>query len=118
MCCCLSGSANGERDRGGASRAAAFSLGSAERSWPGRSAVAGEQQRVALARALIFDPPIMLADEPTASLDARTGETVTTMLQDMAHEEGRMVIAVSHDPALIARADLLVETDRVSHCAR
>lgn len=72
----------------------------------------GEQQRVALARALIFDPPIMLADEPTASLDLATGETVITMLRDMAHEDDRTVIAVSHDPGLIATADVLIEMER------
>jgi putative ABC transport system ATP-binding protein len=82
----------------------------------GRGAVArlsrGEQQRVALARALLFNPPIILADEPTASLDAEAGATVTAMLKRMAVEENRTIIAVSHDPAVIEKADRLVTMDR------
>jgi ABC-type lipoprotein export system ATPase subunit len=65
----------------------------------------GEQQRVALARALLFDPPVILADEPTASLDAAAGALVSGWLADLARAEGRTVIAASHDPALIAAAD-------------
>lgn len=72
----------------------------------------GEQQRVALARALIFDPPIILADEPTASLDLATGETVVSRLANMARHDGRTVIAVSHDPALIAAADIVITMER------
>ncbi len=72
---------------------------------PVRHLSRGEQQRVALARALIFDPPIMIADEPTASLDLAAGEAVIAMLSNMARHEGRTVIAVSHDPKLIAAAD-------------
>jgi putative ABC transport system ATP-binding protein len=63
----------------------------------------GEQQRVALARALLFDPPVILADEPTASLDAASGATVIDILQQLSIKDGRTVIAVSHDHALIER---------------
>ena len=62
----------------------------------------GEQQRVALARALLR-PPVILADEPTASLDANAGALVADTLAQLAIEEGRTVIAVSHDPALVTR---------------
>ena len=65
----------------------------------------GEQQRVALARALLFDPPVILADEPTASLDEKAGRLVVDWLVRLARDEGRTVIAVSHDPALIAACD-------------
>jgi putative ABC transport system ATP-binding protein len=82
----------------------------------GRGAVAclsrGEQQRVALARALLFDPPIILADEPTASLDVEAGATVTAMLKRMATEDNRTIIAVSHDPAVIENADRLITLER------
>ena len=61
----------------------------------------GEQQRVALARALLFDPPVILADEPTASLDAASGAVVIDILLQLSAKEGRTVIAVSHDPALL-----------------
>lgn len=65
----------------------------------------GEQQRVALARALLFDPPVILADEPTASLDAAAAARVAESLVDLSRAEGRTVIAVSHDPSLIAHFD-------------
>ena len=63
----------------------------------------GEQQRVALARALLYDPPVILADEPTASLDAAAGAAVAETLVRLAKDEGRTVIAVTHDAALISR---------------
>jgi putative ABC transport system ATP-binding protein len=74
----------------------------------------GERQRVALARALLFDPKIILADEPTASLDAASGAMVVDALAELARDEGRTVIAASHDPALIARfgAELRLERGR------
>ncbi len=62
----------------------------------------GERQRVALARALLFDPPIILADEPTASLDAKSGALVVSALAELARAEGRTVVAATHDPAVIA----------------
>ena len=63
----------------------------------------GEQQRVALARALLFDPPVILADEPTASLDAASGAVVIDILAQLAVTDGRTVIAVSHDHELVER---------------
>lgn len=60
----------------------------------------GEKQRVAIARALINDPPIVLADEPTASLDWRSGEEIATMLLRIAQEQGKLVLVVTHDPRM------------------
>lgn len=64
----------------------------------------GEQQRVALARALLLDPPIVLADEPTASLDAASGQQIAEALRQVANE-GRTVITVTHDEKLARLAD-------------
>jgi putative ABC transport system ATP-binding protein len=63
----------------------------------------GEQQRVAIARALLFDPPVILADEPTASLDAKAGAVVIDILLRLSSREGRTVIAISHDQELLQR---------------
>jgi putative ABC transport system ATP-binding protein len=60
----------------------------------------GQQQRVAIARALIGDPDVVFADEPTASLDAASGKTVTAVLRNLALVEGRTVLVATHDPAL------------------
>lgn len=57
----------------------------------------GEKQRVAIARALINDPPIILADEPTASLDSKSGNQVAELLLSLAEKENRLVVVVSHD---------------------
>jgi putative ABC transport system ATP-binding protein len=64
----------------------------------------GEQQRVALARALLLDPPLILADEPTASLDAENGQRIAQALRDLARA-GKTVVAVTHDDRLTALAD-------------
>jgi len=58
----------------------------------------GEKQRVAIARALAGDPPILLADEPTASLDAKAGRNICEILRNQVSEHGRTVVVVSHDP--------------------
>jgi putative ABC transport system ATP-binding protein len=65
----------------------------------------GEKQRVAIARALMRDPKILLADEPTASLDSKTGELIAGILRDIAQEQGRTVVVVSHDARLQAFAN-------------
>jgi putative ABC transport system ATP-binding protein len=58
----------------------------------------GEKQRVAIARALAGNPPILLADEPTASLDAEAGRNICEILRNQASEHARTVVVVSHDP--------------------
>ncbi|MGD9507397.1 MAG: ABC transporter ATP-binding protein [Geminicoccaceae bacterium] len=61
----------------------------------------GEQQRVAIARALLHEPEILVADEPTASLDAKSGDAVIDLLLSEARKGGATFLAVTHDPALI-----------------
>jgi putative ABC transport system ATP-binding protein len=63
----------------------------------------GEMQRVALARALLFTPPILLADEPTASLDAEAATPVAELLFSACRETGATLLLVTHDTALAAR---------------
>jgi putative ABC transport system ATP-binding protein len=58
----------------------------------------GEKQRVAMARALAGNPPILLADEPTASLDASAGKHICQILRTQAEQHGKTVVVVSHDP--------------------
>ena len=68
----------------------------------------GEQQRVAIARALANDPPIVLADEPTANLDSRIGHQIAGTLRALATDEGRSVLLVSHDARLQEIADRIL----------
>ena len=72
----------------------------------------GEQQRVAIARALLSGPKIVFADEPTASLDAASGEEVADALSALAAEEGRTVVVASHDPAILGRAGRVLGIER------
>ncbi len=57
----------------------------------------GEQERVAIARAIVSDPPILLADEPTGSLDSKTGEEIMKLFQILNQEEQRTIIMVTHN---------------------
>ncbi len=69
----------------------------------------GQQQRVAIARALVIQPALVLADEPTGNLDSATGQGVTGLLVEAAAERGAGVVLVTHDPAVAAHADRIVE---------
>jgi len=68
----------------------------------------GEKQRVAIARAMLRDPAILLADEPTSSLDSHAGREIGEILSGLAAREGRAVVVVSHDPRWEAFANRIV----------
>lgn len=68
----------------------------------------GEKQRVAFARALAGDPPVILADEPTANLDSKTGMDLLKLLRVLAEESGKAIVMVSHDPKAEALAHRVV----------
>jgi len=65
----------------------------------------GEQQRIGIARALAHDPMLIIADEPTGSLDKDTEATVLEIFQSLAHDEGKCVIIVTHSESVTAVAD-------------
>lgn len=64
----------------------------------------GEKQRVAIARALVHTPALILADEPTANLDSKTGQTIIHLLTTLNHDLGATFLIATHDPALIESA--------------
>jgi len=65
----------------------------------------GQRQRVAVARALANDPPLVLADEPTGSLDSKSSEQVFSILASLVRDRGKTVVAVTHDTEMASRMD-------------
>lgn len=68
----------------------------------------GQRQRIAIARSMIKSAPVILADEPTSALDERTTTLVTSCLKSLAHESGKAVIIVTHDPIVAEHADRII----------
>ncbi len=75
----------------------------------------GEQQRVALARAFVVQPAVLLADEPTGSLDFATGETIMQLMFDLNTEQGTTLVLVTHDQGIAARCSrrITIEAGRI-----
>lgn len=69
----------------------------------------GEQQRASIARAVAKNPELLLCDEPTGALDYKTGKTILQLLQDFSHEDDKTVIIVTHNAAIKAMADHVIE---------
>lgn len=84
----------------------------------------GQRQRVAIARALVMRPAVIVADEPTGSLDSARGHDIMAVLKQLSHGEGVAVVMVTHDPNLAAQADRQLRmfdgvlTEVVPHASR
>lgn len=95
-------------------------LGDKLRSFPNQLS-GGQQQRVAIARALVHDPRLLVCDEPTAALDAKSGQTVMELLRGVGRRTDRAVIVVTHDnrvyhygDRIVSMSDGLVESTRIN----
>lgn len=74
-----------------------------------RALSGGQQQRVAIARALVHNPKLIVCDEPTAALDAKTGQAVMQILKDISQDRGHAVLVVTHDNRIYHFADRILE---------
>jgi putative ABC transport system ATP-binding protein len=87
-------------------------VGLADKRWSVPAEMSGgQQQRVAIARAVAGTPPLVLADEPTAALDAQSGLAATQLLADVCRERGSTVVVVTHDPRIFHLADRIVNIE-------
>ena len=71
----------------------------------------GQKQRVAIARALVSHPRMVLADEPTAALDSKSGRNIVKLMQELAREQGCTILIVTHDHRILDVADRIVELE-------
>jgi putative ABC transport system ATP-binding protein len=106
---------NGMADTAGVARARRLlervGLGGRGASLPDRLS-GGEQQRVAIARALVHEPALILADEPTGTLDAETAAAVLALLDGLARERGKTVVMVTHSREVVGVADRIFAVQR------
>lgn len=72
----------------------------------------GQEQRVAIARAIVSDPVILVADEPTGDLDAKSAEEILVLLKRLNEEFGKTIVMVTHDPKAASRAHRMVHLDK------
>lgn len=72
----------------------------------------GQEQRVAIARALVANPPLLVADEPTGDLDREAADAVLHLLTTLAHEHGKTIVMVTHDPHAAAAADRVLRLEK------
>jgi putative ABC transport system ATP-binding protein len=72
----------------------------------------GQEQRVAIARAIVTDPTLLLADEPTGDLDAKSGTEILNLLQRLNHEFKKTIVMVTHDPHAAERAQRLLHLEK------
>ena len=108
-----------ERKRRVAALLAAVGLADKTRSFPGQLS-GGQRQRVAIARALAPSPKLVLADEPTANLDSRTGEAIIALMREMQREHHVSFVFSSHDPKVMAEADdaVIIRDGRIEKLER
>ena len=86
-------------------------LGDREKHYP-RQLSGGQEQRVAIARAIVTDPTLLLADEPTGDLDAKSASEVLTLLQRLNEEYKKTIVMVTHDPHAAERASHLLHLEK------
>src|SRR5919198_516124 len=86
-------------------------LGDREKHYP-RQLSGGQEQRVAIARAIVTDPTLLLADEPTGDLDAKSASEVLTLLQRLNDEYKKTIVMVTHDPHAAERASHLLHLEK------
>ena len=95
------------------SRSRLAEVGLADRAWHRSGELSGgEQQRVSLARALAGGPQLLLADEPTGNLDAKTGEMIITLLEQLQRQHSFTLLYVTHNPAFAERADRVLTMEK------
>jgi len=107
----LTGLARKERIEHARSALAIVGLGDRMDHYP-RQLSGGQEQRVAIARAVVTDPVLLVADEPTGDLDAKSAEEILDLLNRLNSEFGKTIVMVTHDPKAAARAHRMVHLDK------